>query len=111
MALNPLERFGRGLASWWSRIKAPAPSKRVIPEPEPPPNPRSPVFGDPDQDYTDDEVVEHIKDLVGNFPEFNLKTVRKNVPKMDGMERWMVMRMDLDAFRRMASVNPLFWYH
>lgn len=112
MAFHPFQRVGRAVRKF---------AETLIPSSRPKPTPRpSPIFSGPaparnvpsvDTDYTDDEVIDHIVDLVGSRPEFKMRTVTKNVHNMDPFDRWLVMRMDVEEFRQFAATNPIFWYH
>lgn len=62
-------------------------------------------------EYTDKKTGKRIKRFKRNVGKANRKRLRSNIRSMDELDLELILGMDREQYRQMASVNRLYWYH
>ena len=116
MAWNPFKKAGHGLRNWWENVtRGLSPKQPSQPSEPSAPQRRYQPVRDPltTDEYPDDELRERAIERITEwrFEQFDSSRVRRNVNNADMLQVRLMLALDREGFRQMASVDPAFWYH
>jgi hypothetical protein len=116
MAWHPFKSIRDGLRSFRDGV-AHSFSRKQPKQPPQPPTPQRRYQQVRDslttEEYPDDVLrqmaIERISDW--RFEQFDSSRVERNVSQADMLDVRLMLAVDREGFRQLASVNPSFWYH